>query len=249
MNRKSVKGWTGAAFGGLLAALGVGIVLSAGVSAQGTTPAASPPAAGSSMTAQGAMPNLNPATLPPGDAARGQALAGSAACTSCHGPKGVSTTPNFPRLAGQHPSYLTGQLMIFRAGIRKSQIMNRVAAKLSDQDISDLVAYFSAQKVSGAWNGQDPALAGEGAKLFAVGAPERGVIACAVCHGNAGQGNNELQIALVRHQSPAYTVDVLHEFQGLGTNGTPYSTAMYLEAKPLSDHELQALAAYIASMP
>ncbi len=243
MNRNRVKGWSGAAFGGLFAAVGVGIVLSAGVSAQSTTPASAPPAA------QGAMPNLNPATLPPGDGARGQALAGSASCTSCHGPMGVSTTPNFPRLAGQHSSYMTTQLLIFRAGIRKSQIMNRVAAKLSDQDISDLVAYFSAQKVGGAWKNQDQALVGEGAKLFALGAPDRNVIACAVCHGNAGQGNNELEIALVRHQSPAYTVDVLHEFQQLGTGGTPYSTAMYLEAKPLSDRELQALAAYIASMP
>lgn len=248
MNRKTVKGWTGVAFGGLFAALSTGIILSAGVSAQGTTapPAGAPPA----MQGQAAaMPNLNPATLPPGDAARGQALAGSASCTSCHGPMGVSTTPNFPRLAGQHPSYMTTQLLIFRAGIRQSQIMNRVAAKLSDQDISDLVAYFSAQQVGGAWSGQDPALAGEGAKLFALGAPERGVIACAVCHGNTGLGNNELEIALIRHQSPAYTVDVLHEFQALGTHGSPQSTAMYLEAKPLSDHELAALAAYIASMP
>lgn len=237
MQTSTTKGWAGVAFGGLFTALATALILSAGVSAQTTTPAA--PA--------GKMTNLDPASLPPGDTARGQTL--SATCSGCHGPQGLSTTPIFPRLAGQHASYLTTQLLILRAGIRPSQIMNRVASMLSDQDISDLSAYFSSQKVGDAWTGQDAALSAEGAKLYAQGAPERGVIACTVCHGAQGLGNNELQIALIRHQSPAYVVDVLHEFQHLGTTGTPLSTAMYLEAKPLSDRELGALAAYLASLP
>ena len=150
--------WTGLAFGGMFAALGDGAVLSAGVMAQtAPTQTATPPAAPA-----GATPNLNSATIPPGDASREEALAGSVSCTGCHGPMGVSVSPEFPRLAGQHPDSLTGQLLIQRAATRPSQIMNRVAAKLSDQDISDLVVYFTAQEVGDARAGQDAALAAAG---------------------------------------------------------------------------------------
>ena len=235
------KTWTGLAFGGLFAALGVCALLSAGVLAQTAPPPAVPGAA--------AAPNMNPASLPPGDAARGEALAGSASCTGCHGEMGVSVSPEFPRLAGQHPSYMTAQLLLLRAGVRKSQIMNRVAANLSDGNISDLVAYFTSQKVGDAWAGQDAALVAEGAKIYTTGAPERSVIACAVCHGDAGLGMNALGIAVIRHQSPDYAATVMNEFRALGTGGTSLSTAMYLEMKPLSDREYSALSAYLASMP
>ena len=239
MKQAALRNWTPAAFAGLLAVTATGLILSAGVSAQGTTAAPAKPA--------GAMPNLDPGKLPPGSASRG-AQTFNATCTGCHGQLGVSTEAIFPRLAGQHPSYLTGQLLILRAGIRPSQIMNKVAARLSDQNIADLAAYLSAQKVGAAWKA-DAALAGEGAKLFALGAPERGVMACAVCHAQSGVGVNMLGVALVRHQSPGYAADVMHEFQKLGTSGSPQSTAMYLEMKPLSDHEIDALAAYVSSMP
>jgi cytochrome c553 len=238
MNTSSKRRWQGVALGGLFSAVMAGVVLSAQGSAQTAPPPAAPAAA---------MPNLDPSKVPPGDAANGEKL--SANCVGCHGPLGVSETAKFPRLAGQKPSYMTLQLLILRAGLRPSQIMNRVAAKLSDQDIADLVAHFSAQKVGEAWTGQDPARVAEGAKLFALGSPERGVIACQVCHGMQGNGVNELEVALIRHQSPEYAVSVMHEFQKLGTMGSPQSTAMYLEMKPLSDPELEAIAAYLASMP
>ncbi|WP_424949329.1 c-type cytochrome [Deinococcus sp.] len=243
-NRIKVQLRTGAAFGVLFAVLGTGALLSAGVLAQ-TAPATPPPA--QKPPPQGAMPNLNPATLPPGNAADGEAL--SATCAGCHGAAGLSSKPEFPRLAGQQPSYLSVQLLLYRAGIRKNEIMNKVAARLSDQNVSDLAAYFGGQAAGAAWSGQNPALAKEGAKLFALGSPERGVIACQVCHGTQGRGVNELGVALIRHQSSEYSTDVMHEFQKLGTTGSPQSTAMYLEMKPLSDHELEALSAYLAVMP
>ena len=232
------RSWAGLAFGGLFAVMATGLILSVSVSAQGNTSAA--PAAGT--------PTLDPSKLPPGLASRGQQTF-QATCTGCHGMAGVSTEAIFPRLAGQHATYLTGQLLILRAGIRPSQIMNRVAAKLSDQNISDLAAYLSAQKVGDAWKGQDKALAGEGAKIFGGGAPERGVIACAVCHSTQGLGVSTLGIALVRHQSPGYAADRMHEYQKLGSGGSPQSTAMYLEMKPLSDHEIEALAAHVSTLP
>ncbi len=38
----------------------------------------------------------------------------STLCAACHGPKGVSTNPLWPSLAGQHEGYLKKQLLDFK---------------------------------------------------------------------------------------------------------------------------------------
>lgn len=62
-------------------------------------------------------------------------------CASCHGIKGKGRIP----LAGKKAAYLEDQLRAFKTGVRKEQMMNMMAKSLSDQDIEDLAAYFSAQ--------------------------------------------------------------------------------------------------------
>ncbi|TWH71324.1 cytochrome c553 [Azomonas agilis] len=72
---------------------------------------------------------------------------GMPACTGCHGPNGSGNAPAlFPRLAGQHATYLTKQLTDFREGLRTNdgdaQIMRSIAAKLSNKDIEALASYI-----------------------------------------------------------------------------------------------------------
>lgn len=69
----------------------------------------------------------------------------SATCVACHGADGNSTDPQYPRLAGQHASYLERALLDYRSGDRKNPIMAGFAAGLSDADIADLAAYFASQ--------------------------------------------------------------------------------------------------------
>jgi cytochrome c553 len=69
----------------------------------------------------------------------------SATCVACHNADGNSTDPQYPRLAGQHASYLERALMDYRSGARKNPIMAGFAAGLSDADIADLAAYFAGQ--------------------------------------------------------------------------------------------------------
>ena len=66
-------------------------------------------------------------------------------CAACHGADGNSAAPDFPRLAGQHASYITKALRDYRSGARKNPIMGPQAEKLTDRDIADLAAYFSSQ--------------------------------------------------------------------------------------------------------
>ena len=67
------------------------------------------------------------------------------ACAACHGKDGNSTTPTFPRLAGQHEDYLRKALQDYKSGARKNAIMNGMATPLSDKDQEDLAAYFASQ--------------------------------------------------------------------------------------------------------
>jgi cytochrome c553 len=70
----------------------------------------------------------------------------SQTCAACHGPSGNQpTTPDFPRLAGQHPDYLLKALHDYKSGARKNPIMAGQVANLSPQDMADLAAFFSKQ--------------------------------------------------------------------------------------------------------
>ena len=57
-----------------------------------------------------------------------------ARCATCHGEKGETVSEDFPRLAGQHETYLEKQLRDFQSGARKS-VMNRLARGLSAEEI------------------------------------------------------------------------------------------------------------------
>lgn len=83
-------------------------------------------------------------TFAAGNVAAGQQK--SATCAGCHGTTGNETLDaSYPRLAGQHASYLEQALAAYRSGERKNPIMAGFAAALSDQDIADLSAYFESQ--------------------------------------------------------------------------------------------------------
>lgn len=69
-------------------------------------------------------------------------------CQACHGLDGLSKTPDAPNIAGQTEPYLVVQLQAFKSGARKNDAMSVVAPSLSDNDIDDLAAYFSAIEIS-----------------------------------------------------------------------------------------------------
>ncbi len=79
-----------------------------------------------------------------GDPAEGKAK--SAPCAACHGADGNSQIAANPKLAGQHASYIVRALKDYKSGARKNPIMAGFAAALSEQDMEDLAAYFSAQQ-------------------------------------------------------------------------------------------------------
>ncbi len=69
-------------------------------------------------------------------------------CAVCHGLDGIAVNPDAPNLAGEAAIYIEKQLKAFRSGERKNEQMSIMASSLSDQDIADLAAWFSAIKVT-----------------------------------------------------------------------------------------------------
>src|SRR5438093_1505015 len=65
------------------------------------------------------------------------------ACAACHGTDGVSQIELTPSLAGQPDEFLQWQLVYFRSGARKSEVMGRIAEALSNQDVRNLGAYYA----------------------------------------------------------------------------------------------------------
>jgi len=81
------------------------------------------------------------------DVAEGRAKA-DVACALCHGPAGISTLPNAPNLAGQQAIYTSEQLKNYRSGKRQHEVMGLIAKALTDREIAQLSAWYSAVKVT-----------------------------------------------------------------------------------------------------
>lgn len=70
------------------------------------------------------------------------------ACQACHGLEGLSRQPMVPHLAGQPREYFVKAMKAYRSGERKDEIMAIVTRSLSDRDIDDLAAYYSAIEIN-----------------------------------------------------------------------------------------------------
>ncbi len=90
--------------------------------------------------------------LPAGHIEAGEKLAntkGAAtgqSCIDCHGKDGnAPIDATYPKLGGQYHDYLAHSLQMYRDGDREHALMSQQAKDLTDQQISDLSAYFGSR--------------------------------------------------------------------------------------------------------
>lgn len=181
---------------------------------------------------------------PAGDAAKGQPIVDKV-CGACHGADGNSTSPTYPNLAGQHPEYINKQLNDFKAGARKNATMAPNVTNLSQQDMLNLAAYFSAQQPK-ARMAKDAALVAEGQKIYKGGNPGSGVPACASCHGPTGAGI-PVQFPRLAGQHSKYVLSQLKNFRS-GDRANDGGKMMQVIARKLTDAEMLAVAEYISGL-
>jgi cytochrome c553 len=79
------------------------------------------------------------------DAEAGRAK--SQMCAVCHGVQGIATAPDAPHLAGQPAIYTALQMQAYRSGARKHEVMSVIARMLTDDDISNLAAWYASLRI------------------------------------------------------------------------------------------------------
>jgi cytochrome c553 len=175
------------------------------------------------------------------DLKKGEALA--AVCMACHTADGSRGTPTFPILQGQHPEYLTKQLVEFKSGARNNVVMKGFATALSEEDMKHVSAFFASKEAKPGF-AKDKALASLGEQIYRGGIAAKKVPSCAGCHGAAGAGIPS-QYPRLSGQHAEYTEAQLTAFHG-GTRAN--NGQMMTIASKLSERERKALADYIAGM-
>jgi cytochrome c553 len=165
-------------------------------------------------------------------------------CSTCHGPRGISTSAEFPILAAQRKGYLEAQIDAFRKKTRAEKdahdFMWGIAGNLDEAIVGGIAAYYAAQPPAPGRT-DDPKLVAKGKELFDKGLPERGIPACKACHGDDAKGTADFPRLAGQHAK--YVAKQLNYIQSL-VRAAP---VMHGIIKDLTPPEMQAVAAYVQS--
>ena len=176
----------------------------------------------------------------PGSAFAADAAAGmqkAQVCVACHGPDGVSANPAVPSLAAQPAQFVATQLLMFREGKRKDAQMSPFAANLTNTDLNNIAAYFSAQKLPPPPAAIDAANAEAGARLARQ-------FNCVQCHGATLLGQQHIprlagqQREYLKAQLRGFKAQTRFDMDGQMTSA----------AQPLSETDIDTLANYLAGV-
>jgi cytochrome c553 len=190
-------------------------------------------------------------------AARGQLLAvgggpggTGAACFSCHGIQGEGDSgAGFPRLAGLDAQYLAKQMEDYRSGARPNRVMSPIAQQLDAEDYRSVALYYASLRARMSpfrLTAADGLLLQQGGILYARGSAERGIQACANCHGPGARGLGSTYPAIV--QPSAYTDAQLRLWRA-GVRRNDINNVMGSLSRRMTDEDIRSVAAYLAELP
>ncbi len=163
-------------------------------------------------------------------------------CQGCHGEFGNSAETFIPKLSGQFAAYIAKNLRNYQSGERKHEIMSAMAATINDADLADIAAYFASQdKMKGDGSGENPV----GRELVFNGDMSRGVQGCMTCHGVNGRGidGGNANFPVIGGQHKAYLKAQLIAWRSSSRTNSPIMNKVI---QPLTDAEIEALAAYLS---
>ena len=175
------------------------------------------------------------------DAERGKAL--TMVCTACHGQDGNSTVGTYPNIAGQNEQYLLKQMLDIKAKVRSAPLMMGMLDNLGEQQLKDIAAYYSEQKVN--VGSVDPELVELGETIYRSGIKRKKIAACSACHAPDGSGNGPAVFPVLNGQWPEYTVAQLKAFRSGERQNDGDARMMRITSMDLSDDEIAAVASYL----
>ncbi len=158
-------------------------------------------------------------------------------CTPCHGKGGISEQLTVPSIGGQWNDYLVLALYQYRNDHRPSEVMGPLAAPLTDNDLGNLAAYYSAL---------EPWMPTRQSSVEAVAAAPALTVQrnCVQCHAPGLPGQQS--IPRIAGQHIDYLTSQLRAFRA-GTRGD-IDGNMSSAVKDLTDAEIAVLADYISGL-
>jgi cytochrome c553 len=172
-----------------------------------------------------------------------------ASCASCHQQNGAGQPDvGIPRLAGLSSSYIAAQLEYFATGARKDPVMAPYAAMLTPVQRQAVADYFASLPVPpqpDLIQAREATLE-RGRTLFLDGDYHTGLLSCSQCHGRSGLGVSDFSPRLAG-QSADYISQQLQQWLS-GDLRDPKGNFMRAEASHLNQSDINALAAFIASL-
>lgn len=183
-----------------------------------------------------------PAVAAKPDLAKGQAIS-TQVCGACHTADGSRGSAANPIIAGQHADYLVKQLEEFKAGKRKSAVMNGMAATLSHEDMRNVAAFYASKQAKAGFS-KNKQIVQLGEKIYRGGIAAKQVPACAGCHSPTGAGI-PAQYPRLGGQHSDYAEAQLNAFRSGARANSPQMMAI---AGKLSDNEIKAVADYMAGL-
>jgi cytochrome c553 len=182
-----------------------------------------------------------------GDAAVGKTKV--AMCIGCHGIPGYQASfPEIykvPKISGQGSKYIVSALNAYKKGERKHPSMRGIAESLSDQDMADLAAYYSAHGVV------------DGAVLAAKPSKEPSPqvaallkkAACISCHGDNFAKPISPDYPKIAGQHADYLYVALKAYKTEGNPNIGRSNGVMAGmVKQFSNNELKEMSKYISSL-
>jgi cytochrome c553 len=171
-------------------------------------------------------------------------------CSACHGPDGRSTSPNFPRLAGQRKDYIVAKLNDFRNDTRTAPhaqtyldylVMWGLTAQLNPPTTDAIAAFYASQPPVAGEPAISPQIAA-GERIYAEGIPSEKVPACVSCHGVRAQGNDSIPRLAGQYQ--AYLARQLQAFASWGR----HNVIMHANAMNLTPEQINEVTTYLATL-
>jgi cytochrome c553 len=180
-----------------------------------------------------------------GDAKAGETK--NAMCIGCHGIKGYQASfpevYKVPMISGQGAKYLVAALNEYKKGERKHPTMRAIADSLTDQDIADLAAHYSADGA---------VAAAEQAKAKEPSAEVKALLNkanCASCHGDNFSKPIDPAYPKLGGQHADYLFVALKAYKTENNPKVGRSNAIMAGmAKQYTNAELKQLANYLASV-
>lgn len=176
-----------------------------------------------------------------GSVENGQKLMKSVKCKKCHMENGISEDTDDPNIAGMSATYIFKQLKDYKDDTRSEKGMAKAVRKLTDQDMSDLSAYYAAQPIAPAAHATETV-----PRLVHYGDPKRMVRACNSCHGQNGEGGM-YDMPTLNGQRKGYFVATMEEFQEDDRTNDIYWRMRDI-AKELTEEEIELLANYYSAV-